>query len=396
MATIRVPHSAYFRHRLYGRIRHSRVLKPFITTTASRLSASASGHTVSPKHASQLGPEVTITVGGQPTTTKILTIDGKTYTFKSALTEVKAAGTLTNDGSNVTNADTITIGSKVYTFQDTLTNVDGHVKIGANNTATMTNLFHAINASGGSVGTDYATLTVANTQVTATNPTGTTVVLTAITAGTAGNAIATTEASTHLSFGAATLTGGVASVANEVLIDDTATHTIDNLANAITGGSGSGTKYALATVTHTGVTASEVAGNLLVQSLKTRGARGSAMSLSTNDSNLTVGAEAGPNWTATSHGLTEGEGPLLITNSGGALPTLTPTTGLYVHVVDANTVAFATSRAAIEARDFIATSTAGTGTQTAKRGADGTSILGLLTRNKPRTIAAASDIDSLA
>ena len=119
-----------------------------------------------------------------------------------------ATQTLTNDGTNVTDGDTVTIGTKVYTLQSTLTNVDGNVKIGASNTATMTNLFHAINASGGTVGTDYATATTANTKVTATNPTGTTVVVTAITSGVAGNLIATTEASTHLAWGAATLAGG--------------------------------------------------------------------------------------------------------------------------------------------------------------------------------------------
>ena len=124
-----------------------------------------------------------------------------------------ATGTLTNDGTNVSNGDTVTIGTKVYTFQTTLTNVDGNVHIGASNTASMTNLFHAINATGGTPGTDYATAMTANTQVTATNPTGTTVVVTAITSGTAGDNIASTETSSHLSWGAATLTGGTVTAA---------------------------------------------------------------------------------------------------------------------------------------------------------------------------------------
>lgn len=119
-----------------------------------------------------------------------------------------AAGTLTNDGTNITDGDTVTIDGTVYTFQDTLTNVAGHVKKGASNTASMTNLFHAINASGGTVGTDYATACVAHSTVKATNPTGTTVVVTALASGTAGNSIATTELSSHLSWGAATLASG--------------------------------------------------------------------------------------------------------------------------------------------------------------------------------------------
>lgn len=120
-----------------------------------------------------------------------------------------AVGTLTNDGSQPADASTVVIGTKTYTWQTTLTNVDGHVKIGASNTASMTNLFHAINASGGTPGTDYATATTANTQVTATNPTGTTVVVTAITSGVAGNLIATTQAGTsHATWGGTTLASG--------------------------------------------------------------------------------------------------------------------------------------------------------------------------------------------
>lgn len=124
-----------------------------------------------------------------------------------AINGVNATGTITNDGSNVSNGDTVAIGGKVYTFQTTLTNVDGNVKIGASNTASMTNLFHAINASGGTPGTDYAAATVANTFVTATNPTNVTVVLTAITGGFTGNAVTLTEASTHLTVSSATLSG---------------------------------------------------------------------------------------------------------------------------------------------------------------------------------------------
>lgn len=122
---------------------------------------------------------------------------------------VAAAQTLTNDGVNVSNADTVTIDGKVYTFQTSLTNVDGNVKIGASNTASMTNLFNAINGSGGVPGTDYALATIAHTTVTATNPSGVTVTVTAKTAGAKANGIAVSEASTHLSWGAATLAGGV-------------------------------------------------------------------------------------------------------------------------------------------------------------------------------------------
>jgi hypothetical protein len=128
--------------------------------------------------------------------------------FTTFPSDISAQNTLTSNGTNVSNNDTVTIGSKVYTFQTTLTNVDGNVKIGASATLSMTNLCNAINLGAGVVGTDYATAMTANTQVTATNPTTTTVYLRAITAGTAGNSIASTESAVTLSFPTTTLTGG--------------------------------------------------------------------------------------------------------------------------------------------------------------------------------------------
>lgn len=122
--------------------------------------------------------------------------------------QATATGTLTGTGVNVSNSDTVTIGTRVYTFQTVLTNVDGNVKIGATAALSLTNLFRAINASGGVPGTDYALATTAHPRVTATNPTGTTVVLTAKASGAVGNSVVTTETSTQLSFGAGTLTGG--------------------------------------------------------------------------------------------------------------------------------------------------------------------------------------------
>jgi hypothetical protein len=54
-------------------------------------------------------------------------VSGSLPKLKSVTTVVAAFGTLTGDGTNITDGDTVTIGGKVYTFQDTLTNVDGHV-----------------------------------------------------------------------------------------------------------------------------------------------------------------------------------------------------------------------------------------------------------------------------
>lgn len=117
--------------------------------------------------------------------------------------------TLTSTG-NPANGETVTLGTKTYTFQTALTNVDGNVKIGATAAATLVNLAHAVNLSGGVVGTDYATAMTLHPSIYAELVTATTVRFRAKVAGTAGNALATTETSTVLSFGAATLAGGVA------------------------------------------------------------------------------------------------------------------------------------------------------------------------------------------
>ena len=125
-----------------------------------------------------------------------------------------ASGTLTSDNTNVSNGDTVTIGSTTYTFKTALTPASGEVLIGANADASLLNLIRAINHTG-TPGTDYANLgvtAVANTQVTAASSvTSHHFAVTAITSGVGGNAIATTETSAHLSWGASTLTGGAVS-----------------------------------------------------------------------------------------------------------------------------------------------------------------------------------------
>lgn len=138
--------------------------------------------------------------------------------YSSSVSDVAASNTLTSTGTNVSNGDTVTIGSKVYTFQTTLTNVDGNVKIGASATASMTNLFNAINASGGVSGTDYAAATTAHPSVTATNPSATTVFVRAIATGTSGNSIASTEVAATLSWPTSTLTGGAANDSMDYLL----------------------------------------------------------------------------------------------------------------------------------------------------------------------------------
>lgn len=109
--------------------------------------------------------------------------------------------------ANPANSDTVTIDAKTYTFQTTLTNVDGNVQIGSTMLQTLQNLMKAINLTGAG-GIDYAAAMTVHPTVTAVAVEVETLFVRAKTGGTAGNAIASTEASTVLSWGGATLSGG--------------------------------------------------------------------------------------------------------------------------------------------------------------------------------------------
>lgn len=118
--------------------------------------------------------------------------------------------TLTSDNTNVANTETVTIGNKVYTFKTALTPTEGEVLIGGSADASLLNLINAINHTG-TPNTDYK-CAAAHTQVTAASAvTAHAFVLTALTTNSAAvqNALASTETSAHLSFGAATFTGAL-------------------------------------------------------------------------------------------------------------------------------------------------------------------------------------------
>jgi hypothetical protein len=127
-------------------------------------------------------------------------------------TVTAATGALTST-ANYADGETITIGladggTKTYTLQASLTNVDGNVKVGATEAATIANLHHAINGSGGIAGTDYAMATVAHPDVTATDDSAHVLTLTAAVPGADGNNITATTTAAHATFAHATLTGG--------------------------------------------------------------------------------------------------------------------------------------------------------------------------------------------
>lgn len=131
--------------------------------------------------------------------------------IEAALTQ--ATGILTQTVQPANNA-TVTLGTTdgttpaVYTWKTALTGAAFEVKIGASLPVSLANIVAAINASAGA-GTLYGTGTTANFNVSASLLPVEQILVTALVAGTAGNAIASTTNDTNGSWGHATLTGGV-------------------------------------------------------------------------------------------------------------------------------------------------------------------------------------------
>lgn len=200
----------------------------------------------------------------------------QTWTFKTTLSEnVKATGTLSAVplSSAAPHGSTVTIGTRTYTFTDPLSNVPNNVYSGANFSASLDNLTAAINAGAGA-GTAYGTGTVAHQQVTASSPGADSMVVTAIAGGTTANSIATTTSDdliAYAAFGLPTLSGGLDTVVNEVLIGATASDTLDNYIAAINGAAGEGTTYSTGTEASEYVTAAAGAGDTMVATSLTGG-----------------------------------------------------------------------------------------------------------------------------
>lgn len=186
---------------------------------------------------------------------------GVTYTFKTALTGAKATAVLTSDATAPSDGDTVTINGKTYTYKTTLSNpvqMD-EVLIGASAAAALDNLKLAINQGGTAYptavdnsgqGTTWSTGTVRHSNVIATTNTNTEQTIEARDFGTAANAYTTSETSSHLSWGGTVMSGGVANVLNEVLLGANAAASLDNLKLAINNSATEGTQYSFGTKAH--------------------------------------------------------------------------------------------------------------------------------------------------
>lgn len=136
-----------------------------------------------------------------------------------------AVGTLTSDATAVADGDTVVVGAtggtSVTYRAKTVPIAVNDVAIGStsNGAAFLVNLKKAINGTGLGDGTDYFAGTVANPDIIAYTISATTLAVGFRTIGTGGNAYTTTETSSHLSWGGATLSGGVTAVAATFTID---------------------------------------------------------------------------------------------------------------------------------------------------------------------------------
>lgn len=114
------------------------------------------------------------------------------------------------------NGETMTIGTRTYTFRTALTVATNEIKIGTLS-ETQVNIVDAINGNQYTVGVTYNALP--NEFVTIGNFSANVARLTALTGGTAGNSIVTTETiATGGSFGGATLSGGANETSNNGIL----------------------------------------------------------------------------------------------------------------------------------------------------------------------------------
>lgn len=125
----------------------------------------------------------------------------------------KASGTITSNGTNVSDGDTVTIAGKVYTFKTVLGTTEGQVLIGGTSAESLDNLKLAINSTGVTSQQYCATF---NPLVEATTNTDTVQTLSARAVGILGNSITLAKSASTLTLSSSTLTGGTDDVGEKM------------------------------------------------------------------------------------------------------------------------------------------------------------------------------------
>jgi len=121
----------------------------------------------------------------------------------------RAVTTLTSTGV-VANNETVTLDTRTYTFKTTLTGAANEVAIGGSAAQALINLKAAVNGEAGA-GTAYGTATAVHATVGCRATDATHAFFYARTGGTAGNSLASTETMVNGAFTGGTFAGGAAS-----------------------------------------------------------------------------------------------------------------------------------------------------------------------------------------
>lgn len=142
-------------------------------------------------------------------------------------TGIHATGTLTSSGA-ISNAEQVRIDDTYYQWTSgsvdtgTPAGTSGNpwlVALGSSAEESLGNLAQAIGATG-TAGTTYSTSLTAHATVEVVNNTVTALNVQAISAGTGGNSIVTTETGTNVAWGEATLAGGSGGALSQVTMPD--------------------------------------------------------------------------------------------------------------------------------------------------------------------------------
>lgn len=274
-----------------------------------------------------LGDTVTIgtdiyVIAGDSSNSKNINISGGTKTKATGVLTltgnivpgVHAESVLTSDGTIPSSGDTVTIGDETYTFVSSLSDpaIPFEVVIGTSAATALDNLKAAINLSAG-VGSVYGTGTTKNTSVVATDNTDTTQKVVARVPGTAGNSIAVSETSNHLSWGGSTLGGGVNAetvsingraysfvtvlseingadaIADQVLFGSDSSVALDNLKLAVNAEGTAGSSYSTGTIKNADVLATTNESNAQTFEALVSGSAGNAITTTTTIVNGSFG-----------------------------------------------------------------------------------------------------------
>lgn len=125
----------------------------------------------------------------------------------------KASGTITSNGTNVSDGNTVTIAGKVYTFKTVLGTTEGNVLIGDSAATSLDNLKLAINSTGVTAEQYCAAI---HPLVEATTNTDTVQTLQARAVGLLGNSITLAKSAATLTLSSPTLTGGTDDVGQKI------------------------------------------------------------------------------------------------------------------------------------------------------------------------------------